>query len=381
MQKLRVLYLIPSLQKGGAERFIVDLVNELNNRENIDVKLATLYELNEYRHDTEHIEVIQLNYKPFSFLKNNRNDTLKILLDEFNPHIIHSSLFQAELLSSYYLDRKRVYVCHGHDNMFQFRNFDLTTPLKKRLLFNFLEKMYLTWRKYKKVRTYFIANSLHTLSYYQKHVSFIPKENIRLIQYGFNFSRFNKGTNRKKIDSLSKLKLLNVGSFQEKKNQLFIVEIANVLRARGLDFEINLIGDGLNFNKVSTAIKDNNLEKYVFLHGILDNVEDWYNNSHLYLHTAWYEPFGLVFLEAMASGLPVITLDGKGNRDIIESGKNGFLFETQDANQFANCIINFTTSPQIYPVMSKYACEYAAGFEMKRKTDELIFFYREIASL
>ena len=93
---------------------------------------------------------------------------------------------------------------------------------------------------------------------------------------------------------------------------------------------MHLLGDGVNFDKVKRAISGYHLENSVLQHGKVDQVEHWLTKAHLYVHAAWYEPFGLVFLEAMASGLPCITLDGKGNRDVIEPKKNGMLMESQD---------------------------------------------------
>ena len=49
------------------------------------------------------------------------------------------------------------------------------------------------------------------------------------------------------------------------------------------------------------------------------------------MHSASYEPFGLVLLEAMAAGIPCVSIDGGGNRDIIINGENGFIIEIQSA--------------------------------------------------
>ena len=48
----------------------------------------------------------------------------------------------------------------------------------------------------------------------------------------------------------------------------------------------------------------------ITLHGNVDFVEKYLWDSDIYVHPALYEPFGLVLLEAMAAGLPVVSLDG-----------------------------------------------------------------------
>jgi glycosyltransferase involved in cell wall biosynthesis len=152
--------------------------------------------------------------------------------------------------------------------------------------------------------------------------------------------------------------------------------VAIELRARGLDFEIHLLGDGETRPNVEASVRHAGLEDRVLLHGNVDDVEKWMSDSHIYLHTAWYEPFGLVLLEAMAAGLPCVTLDGKGNRDLIEDGRNGFLLERQDASVFADRIIELSGDRERYGAMSAYVRRFAKQYDIDTITDRLVDFYR-----
>ena len=169
-----------------------------------------------------------------------------------------------------------------------------------------------------------------------------------------------------------------MGSFQEKKNQQFIVAIASELKKKGVDFEISLLGDGLMRTQVEEKVKRYNLSDCVVFHGNVSHVEKHLWESHIYLHTARYEPFGLVFLEAMAAGLPIVSLDGKGNRDIIEEGLNGFMFFEEDPNKFAGAIICLANDRHLYRRMSDYGKNYAKKFDMKVIVENFIRFYRSI---
>lgn len=377
MEKLRILFLITDLGKGGAERFLIDLCTELEKNENIEFIIGSLFDNNQYEEHTKSFTVVNLDFQTFSLRKKNENKKYKQLLESFKPHIIHTNRFLAEFISSYYVDKNIKYVCHGHDNMIQFKKMKLQNVLSKESILYNLEKRHLTKNKYNKVDTHFIANSTHTLTYYQENLPNNIQHLVRIIQYGFNFDRFYNPV-KKKINPSSKLKILNVGSFQPKKNQVFLVEIAKELKSKGVDFEMNLCGQGELVNEVKKQINDNNLEGFVFLRGVIDNVQDWYNESDIYLHSAYYEPFGLVFLEAMASGLPVITLDGKGNQDIILDGKNGFIFYEQNAVKFADKIIELTNSPGLYQQISDYSKEFSKQFHVSKKTQELVEFYKSI---
>ena len=376
-KNIRILFLITDIGKGGAERYLIDLCKDLQSRPNIEFIIGSLYDSNEYQDETEEFTILNLNFQTFSFKGKNKNYAYKKLLDEFKPHIVHTHRFLAEFLSSYYVDNSIKYVCHGHDNMVQLERFSIKTLFSKQKLFNFLERRHLKKTKYSKVGTAFIANSKDTLAYYQNNVLDAKKNKVILLQIGFNYNKFFNPTTNSNLSN-RKLKLLNVGSFQDKKNQLFCIEIAAELKRRGVDFELNLIGQGQNFQKVQEAIDASNLQHEVILRGLINNVKDWYAEADIYLHTAWYEPFGLVFLEAMASKAVIVTLDGIGNRDLIEQGKTGYLFHEQNPELFADQIQELTNNYQLYSSITENAQMFSKQFSIDTKTDELINFYEKL---
>lgn len=373
---MKVLYIINNLTKGGAERFVLDLISSLSLYPEIDYRLVVLDDTNHYQeYNLATSKMINIEYQPFSYRRKNVNPLFKKVLDNFKPDIIHTNLFLSEFVTAYDLRKDITYVCHGHDNMHQFNPLKIKELFKKEKVINRLDYFYLKRKKYAKFPTYFIANSQHTYQFYKKNLPSFQKDNLRLIQYGFNYEKYYQVKTR---ETGNKIRLLNIGSFQPKKNQPFILDIAESLRKKGADFEINLIGHGSEYINVEHKIREKQLGEYVFLRGLQSNVEDWYRKSDIYLHTAYYEPFGLVFLEAMAAGLPVVCLDGKGNRDIIEDGKNGYLFYEQNPEAFAERIIELSSNESKYLDISKFAQAYAKQFDLKVKTKEIVDFYYSI---
>jgi glycosyltransferase involved in cell wall biosynthesis len=97
----------------------------------------------------------------------------------------------------------------------------------------------------------------------------------------------------------------------------------------------------------------------------------------MYVHSATYEPFGLALIEAMAAGLPVITLDGGGNRDIIEQHKNGMMLFKQDAHEFAQAIHSLAEDENQYRSISNNAIEFARNYDIKNYVDKLLDLYEK----
>ena len=100
-------------------------------------------------------------------------------------------------------------------------------------------------------------------------------------------------------------------------------------------------------------------------------MEQYLWNSDIYLHTATYEPLGLVLLEAMAAGLPVVTLDGGGNRDLIRNGENGYIIKQQNSQLFTDLMLEVYKNQTI----SVFNIEYANKYDIESYCDKLLNIY------
>lgn len=368
---LKILQIIPNLSKGGAERLCLDICNELQNQGH-EVKLVTFSKKNEYKKLSENIDHVVIKEKiNLRFLRgfNPKPQKLQKFIDDFQPDIIHSHLFESEIISRSCNYPKAKWFSHCHDNMWQFEPLKTQSFFSKKDLSTYYEKHYLLKRYKANGGNQFIAISKHTLTYFQKQ---LPEFNTTLILNAINYQNFYQA-NREKT---GKLKLINIGSFQDKKNQKFLIEIAKKLCKNNLPFELHFLGDGKNRPLCEKLAKNYNLSEQITFHGNVDNVPEHLWKSSIYVHSAYYEPLGLVLIEAMAAGLPVITLDGGGNRDLIEEGKNGFMFFEENADAFSNKIIELWDNKNLYSEMSQYAQKYAKAYDIKPYTKKLVELYK-----
>ena len=370
----RILHIIPCLRKGGAERLCLDICNELQKRENIQVRLITFSEENAYPFLTEQLDwnVVPANINLSFTHKNQFNiSALQKAIEDFAPDVIHTHLFEAEIVSRSCHYPQAKWISHCHDNMKQFKNFSLKTLFNKELLTNIFEKRYVTKQYRANGGNTFIAISQDTESYFERNAGSFK---IVFLPNAIDYQKFYK---KKTFDFSQKLRLINVGSYQAKKNQQFLIEVAKVLRFRNIDFKLILLGDGDLYKNVARQIEFNKLQNFVAQCGNVNNVEEYLWKSDIYLHSAYYEPLGLVLLEAMSAGLPVVTLDGKGNRDLIEEGKNGYMIYKQNAELFADKILEIWNDKQKYQAMSQYAQEYAKQYDIAPYVDKLLEIYTD----
>lgn len=94
------------------------------------------------------------------------------------------------------------------------------------------------------------------------------------------------------------------------------------------------------------------------------------------------EPFGLVVLEAMASGTPVLAAAVDGIPEIIEPDKNGCLFPPRDAGALAQAIVNLSRRPALRERLAEQGRQHVvAHFSVDRYLDDLQLFYRSTTNM
>ena len=76
----------------------------------------------------------------------------------------------------------------------------------------------------------------------------------------------------------------------------------------------------------------------------------------------------------MAAGLPVITLDGGGNRDLIKEGQNGYLVRA-NSEAFAQQIVNLWNNKNLYKHIALFAQGFSKNFDIKTYIQQLLAIY------
>lgn len=371
-QSLSILHIIPNLQKGGAERLVLTICNELAKYDFIKVKIVCFSDINHYQSITQTTmwEVIPADVHLSMRQKSKYAIAdLQAFIDGFKPDIIHTHLWKAEIISRHLSCQNATWFSHAHDNMPQLQK--LRVPLSKRRITNWYERSILL-PKYVETNTKFFAISHDVFAYLYQNLPRALRKNIILQHNAIDVSRFLKPENFKKTSDC--LHLVSVGSLVRKKNHLFLLSVVEELTRAHIPCKLDILGEGPLRKEIESQIIRRKLENTVFLHGNAE-VENFYWNADIYVHPATYEPFGLVILEAMAAGLPVICIDGRGNRDIIQQGVNGYLLHTKNPTVFAEKIIHVYTQQSLRENLQKEALHTAKEFDISQYVKKLLDIY------
>ena len=146
----------------------------------------------------------------------------------------------------------------------------------------------------------------------------------------------------KKLSKLESNNIVSIGRLSPEKGYLDLIDVFKIV-SDNCDAKLNIIGDGVEKEKIINKIKKYNLEDRVILHGYQDAeyIEKQLLNSSIYVMASHTESFGLVILEASSYGIPCVAFDSaSGVKNLIKDNWDGYLVEDRDKVKMAKRIIN-----------------------------------------
>ena len=157
-----------------------------------------------------------------------------------------------------------------------------------------------------------------------------------------------------------------------------MIDVVRLLKNQGIPVHLNIIGDGVERQQLEENVERKKLSNEVTFLGAQERVEECLWPATIYVHSALSEGFGLTLIEAMASGLPVVSLDGGGNRELIVEGKNGFLIKDRDPIKFAERIAYLWTNQEIRLERGFFAVEFSQQFAIQTYCKILVEHYKDV---
>jgi glycosyltransferase involved in cell wall biosynthesis len=172
--------------------------------------------------------------------------------------------------------------------------------------------------------------------------------------------------------------LISVGRLAPEKNWDTLLRAFARVHAQRPKLRLVLIGDGPAKETLEALAAELGFAEHVTFTGALpfDEVPCYLKAADVFAFASVTETQGLVTIEAMAAGLPIVAVDGSGTRDIVEHGKQGFLVEN-DAEALAKGIEKLLSDPQRMKRFSNNALKKANTFDVNQLGKQLVSVYEQ----
>lgn len=173
---------------------------------------------------------------------------------------------------------------------------------------------------------------------------------------------------------------LFVGRVAHEKNIGFLLQAFQVARQRRPDALLLITGEGPAMGELQKEVRRLGLESHVRFLGYLDRqteLPDCYRAANAFVFASRTETQGLVLLEAMAAGLPVVALAEMGTVDIL-APRHGALVPPDDPVLFGAALGDFFDHPESWPALSAEARSYAQEWSDSSMAARLADLYAQL---
>ncbi|MDO5157073.1 MAG: glycosyltransferase, partial [Eubacteriales bacterium] len=142
--------------------------------------------------------------------------------------------------------------------------------------------------------------------------------------------------------------------------------------------QLVLCGDGEEKSALEELAKELSIEKQIHFLGNRSDMKELYATSDMFVMASYREGLSRSIMEAMASGLPCVVSDIRGNRDLIEDEVGGYLLAPDDENGVAKCLKKLSSNGALRKKMGRANLDRIQEFDVAKVKDVIEKIYAEV---
>lgn len=348
--KKRILHVIYSLDIGGAERDLVLKLNVLKHK--YDFSIITLAKKGGFTVDLKDIPIFCLNMKHkldfkaiFKFYR---------LLFKIKPDIVHAHLFNASLFV---------------------RLLTIFFNLKRVITVQMIRPKRPFWQKIVDFLLQFFTHKIISASFAIKKQLIkegILKHKIQVIYNGFLKEIMDKKNNflREKYNIKDDVFIVgSISRLDKDKGIDILIKCANILNNKNIVFFV--FGDGKERKRLENMIAYYGIRDIFFMPGFTNEPLKVLCDFDLFVLPSRTEGLGIAILEALSVKKVVIASNVGGIPEIIQNGKNGILFESENYKELASKIELLLKDKELYNMLKKEAENTLEKFKIEKVSHKL----------
>lgn len=343
---MKIVFVVSSLQSGGAERVVSLLANGLAQKGYcVEIICLNKHQIFYKIDDKVNISFItapsQSSNIIYGIFKNLRNVLRLAHSFKINsPDIIVSFITKVNILSiiaNAFLRKPIIISERANPQM------DPIGPILRTLRFIFY-----------RTADRLVVQTDHAKSYFQNFG--VSQNKIGNPVNGFN--NYNAPKTSPKI-------MLGVGRLSKEKGFDLLIEAFHAAQLQ--DWKLWIVGDGVERNDLENKVKSLGLTEKVVFWGKREDVGWFYQNAGIFVLPSRHEGFPNSLLEAMSSKLPVIAFNcNYGPSEIITNGDNGILIEAENVVLLAKELKNLATNDQLREKLAEKAVKITQTYNSKK---------------
>jgi 1,2-diacylglycerol 3-alpha-glucosyltransferase len=215
--------------------------------------------------------------------------------------------------------------------------------------------------------------SLSMINELKKHKIKCP---VKYISNGLNLVNFKP----KKTYETGQVKIAHVGRLGYEKNVDVIIKSLSYVIKKYPYLILTIVGDGPAKKDLEKLVKKLNMEKNIKFTGYKNriNLPEIYSSHDIFVTASTMETQGLVILEAMASGLPIIGVKKYAIPDIVIHNKNGFLAEPGNSKKISEYIIKLIEDKKLQERFGKKSLEISREHDLSKIIIEMEKTYKNL---
>jgi len=200
-----------------------------------------------------------------------------------------------------------------------------------------------------------------------------------IIPNGVNIEKFNPRVSKIKRFVDGKINILFVGRIEKRKGLIYLLKAYKILEKKFKNLRLIIAGEGELKERCQNFVKSKNLRE-VYFEGEQNHQDlpSYFRSSQIFVSPAIFgESFGMVLLEAMASGLPLVAFANQGYKEFLK-GKKGekFLVKSRDFRSLAKKIEILIQNENLRKEMGNWGRNEAKKYSWSKIADKVLNFYQ-----
>jgi len=371
------MFLIESMVVGGAEKVLCTLVNHLDPQK-YDVTVIAVYKHSVYDGYNHQFENLFAPHVKFKYLCDNSSE---FKYQNFNRalHWIPGKVMHAALIGRSYDIEVAFYEglpthiiaasSNSKSKKIAWLHID-TNHLAKHLSDKEKRRNVKNYTKYEIIVavSQAVADSFTNLFGLEKHplVRYNPIDRNEII------SKANESITD--VLPSEKFKLVSVGRLVDQKNYDRLLRVYHRLLCEGHDCELWIIGDGEMRDILEEYVTKNGLQQNVRLLGFKNNPYKYMNMCDLFVCSSRAEGFSTVATEATILGLPIVTTDCAGMKELLGDNTYGIITPNNEEALYHG-IKRILTDKALYAHYRQKALERSASFSLEKTIDQFTLIF------